>query len=117
MPDLFAYGTLLDERVQRAVFGRGVAGRPDHLAGHTRTVTRVGAGRYPNVAHTGRPTDLVAGAVLALSEDELRAADAYETAAYERRVVTLASGTAAWVYVAGTPGALAVAPSGHAEKP
>ena len=56
------------------------------------------------MAHTGRATDLVAGEILDLSEDDLRAADAYETSVDERRVVTLASGTSAWIYVAAPPG-------------
>lgn len=106
MPYLFAYGTLLDARIQRSVFGRPIDGRPDRLPGYVASVVRVdGASAYPNVAHTGRATDLVEGEVLNLSEDDLRAADAYETSAYERRVVALASGTSAWIYVADTPGA------------
>jgi len=33
MEQLFSYGTLRDEKVQRAVFGRTVAGRPDAIIG------------------------------------------------------------------------------------
>ena len=56
------------------------------------------------MAHTGRASDLVAGEILDLSEDDLRAAVAYETSVDERRVVTLASGTSTWIYVAAQPG-------------
>lgn len=102
MPLLFAYGTLLDEQVQRRVFGRSVAGRPDRVGGYASTFLHIGTRQYPNMVHTDLPTDDVAGQVLDISADELRAADAYETAAYARRVVTLGSGTSAWVYIATT---------------
>jgi hypothetical protein len=106
MPLLFAYGTLLDERVQRAVFGRRLDGRPDVLPGFVRVSAEFrdsrGAAppaRYPNVVPTGRETDRVPGRTFELTTDDLRAADAYETSAYVRRAVTLASGLAAWVYL------------------
>jgi gamma-glutamylcyclotransferase (GGCT)/AIG2-like uncharacterized protein YtfP len=107
MPLLFAYGTLLDEHVQRAVFGRHLEGRPDVLAGFVGAVAEFRAAdgslaRYPNIVQTSRPADTVPGRVFELSDDDLRAADGYETSAYERQRVTLASGTTAWVYVSGS---------------
>ena len=104
MPLLFAYGTLLDERVQRAVFGRRLHGRPDVLAGYVRAFVEVGDARYPNVVATGRTADVVPGEIFELTEDDLRAADVYETAAYTRPEVTLTSGLTAWVYVSGGRG-------------
>ncbi len=42
---------------------------------------------------------MVAGAVLAVTPDELRDSDRYEVAACRRQSITLASGTLAWAYV------------------
>jgi hypothetical protein len=106
MPLLFAYGTLLDARVQRAVFGRRLEGRPDVLPGFVRGSAEfrdphgpAPPARYPDIVPTGRETDRVPGQTFELGADDLRAADAYETSAYIRREVTLASGCAAWVYM------------------
>ena len=48
--------------------------------------------------HTGNPADRVDGTVYLLTPDELQAADAYETNAYIRIAVSLASGDPAFVY-------------------
>lgn len=102
MPLLFAYGSLLDHAVQQRVFGRRLDGTPDALSGVVRATLTVddgdARGSWPDLAATGRVADVVPGQVLTLSDAELAAADAYETAAYTRAVVTLASGTRAWVY-------------------
>ncbi|MEZ5415991.1 MAG: gamma-glutamylcyclotransferase family protein [Vicinamibacterales bacterium] len=101
MPRLFAYGTLLDPAVQQRVFGRQLDGTADALAGVVRATLAAGDGSgdaWPDLAVTGRPDDVVAGRLFKLSDAELAAADAYETAAYARTAVTLASGTRAWVY-------------------
>lgn len=102
MPQLFAYGTLLDPHVQARVFGRRLDGTPDALSGVVRATLTVAEGdargSWPDLASTGRADDVVNGQVLTLSDAELVAADAYETAAYTRDVVVLASGTRAWVY-------------------
>jgi len=98
---LFAYGTLLDRRVQRRVFGRTpatVAARLENWTVRRRAVR----GRYPGIAPArGRMT---LGRVLDLATGELRRADTYEDAPHlyrRRRVrVRLAGGTApCWVYV------------------
>lgn len=102
MPLLFAYGTLLDPAVQLRVFGRQLDGTPDMLIGVVRVTLTVDdddvRGSWPDLASTGRAEDVVPGQVLALSDTELAAADAYETSAYARGEVTLVSGTRAWVY-------------------
>lgn len=102
MPLLFAYGTLLDANVQQRVFGHQLDGIADALKGVVRTTLTVdegdSRGSWPDLASTGRAEDIVRGQVLTLSEADLAAADAYETAAYRRDLVTLASGTRAWVY-------------------
>ncbi len=102
MPLLFAYGTLLDAAVQQRLFGRQLDGIADALIGVVRTTLSVTdgdtRGSWPDLASTGRAGDVVLGQVLSLSDAELAAADAYETTAYTRAVVTLVSGTRAWVY-------------------
>jgi gamma-glutamylcyclotransferase (GGCT)/AIG2-like uncharacterized protein YtfP len=95
---LFAYGTLLDDAVQLAVFGRRIPGMLDALPGYVKTTVELEDEIYPNVARAddGR----VGGQVFRLSARELAHADAYETEAYARIQVTLESGKVAWLYVA-----------------
>lgn len=96
MPYLFAYGTLQQDDVQRATFGRPLQGQSDALVGFARTMVR----GHLNVAMTGRPEDRVEGLVYEVSEADLVAADRYEErASYARTIGTLASGQHAWVYV------------------
>ena len=105
---LFSYGTLQDEAVQLATFGRRLAGQKDALPGH-----RLGALTISNpevvdlsgievhlVAEpTGRVADAVDGVVFEITADELAAADKYESADYRRQRVKLVSGLDAWLYV------------------
>ena len=108
MPLLFSYGTLQDGDVQTATFGRVLHGERDELPGYVPALVRIAqpevaaaAGRthYDNVRESGREADRVRGTVFDITEAELAAADRYEEdAGYSRVVVTLASGTRAWVY-------------------
>ncbi|MFP3799566.1 gamma-glutamylcyclotransferase family protein [Paraburkholderia sp. SIMBA_027] len=110
---LFSYGTLQLEQVQLATFGRKLDGEADEMPGFSRTMLKIddaevvktsGKTHHPVVAYTGNPADRVAGAVFAITAQELAHADDYEVAAYRRDRVTLASGVSAWVYVdANTP--------------
>ena len=105
---LFTYGTLQDEAVQIATFGRSLAGRPAALVGYRLTMVRVedqdfvaasGAEMHRSLESTGEASDRVEGTVLTLTGEELRMADAYEPDGYERVLVTLESGIGAWVYL------------------
>ena len=100
---LFSYGTLQDEAVQLACFGRRLAGTPDALPGFEKSeIELLETGetrRYPIIAASDDPADPVAGQVLQLSRDELATADAYEGDDYARIQVRLVSGRRAWVYV------------------
>ena len=107
MPLLFSYGTLQQESVQLATFGRRLAGRPDELVGFAVSTQRVedpafvavsGKADHAIVRLTGRDDDRVAGTVLEVTEEELAMADAYEPTGWERLSGTLASGERAWVY-------------------
>ncbi|MEU4427043.1 gamma-glutamylcyclotransferase family protein [Actinoplanes sp. NPDC024001] len=109
MPLLFSYGTLRDPAVQRANFGRELAGRDDRILGfrldqveitdpHVLAVS--GRTHHPILIATGDPADAVAGSALQVTEDDLLRADEYEVDDYQRVEAPLASGEKAWVYVA-----------------
>jgi hypothetical protein len=109
MPRLFSYGTLQQEDVQIATFGRVLAGEPDELVGFAPSLVKiddphlaahVGRSHHANVTFDGERSHRVSGTVFEVTEAELAAADRYEeTAAYTRISVTLASGKPAWLYV------------------
>lgn len=96
---LFSYGTLQYEGVQRAVFGRKLAGRKDSLPGYHRAITDVGGVLYYNVEPSTYPEDAVSGTLSEITEQELAFADGYEKErGYRRTLVTLQSAVQAWVY-------------------
>ena len=109
LPLLFSYGTLQDERVQLATFGRRLDGRPDALVGYETSRVRIddpvevaatGLTHYQNAVPTTRAGATVSGTAFEVTDAELAVADGYERpAAYVRVAVVLASGTPAWVYV------------------
>ena len=109
MPLIFSYGTLQEEGVQRATFGRLLQGHPDELPGFERALVKIedpqvaaasGRTHHANVTFNGRPDSRVSGTVFEITDAELATADRYEQlAAYIRKAVTLASGKQAWVYV------------------
>jgi hypothetical protein len=105
---LFSYGTLRQENVQLASFGRILSGSPDALPGYASTmieitdpevVAKSGMKFHPMVVETGNLGDEVAGILFLITEAELAAADAYEVSDYKRVQVSLRSGRRAWVYV------------------
>ena len=107
MPLLFSYGTLQDESVQRATFGRTLRGEPDALVGFARDLFEVtdaafvaasGKAHHAIVRFTGRDDDRVPGTALEVTDEELARSDAYEPAGYARVRGRLASGREAWVY-------------------
>ena len=105
---LFSYGTLQQPEVQRATFGRLLDERPDALAGYRLAPLRItdpkvvatsGLEVHSIACPTGDPAHRVEGVVLTITPAELAAADRYETNAYDRVEVILASGASAFVYV------------------
>ena len=105
---LFSYGTLQQDDVQRATFGRLLDGAPDALPGYRHdwlTITdpevirTSGSNRHPIVAPSPDPADEVSGAVFQITHEELLAADSYEVSDYKRVLVRLKSGVDAWVYI------------------
>ena len=112
MPLLFSYGTLRDPAVQRANFGRELAGRDDRILGFRLELIEItdpgvvalsGLTHHPILIASGDPADTVDGTVLELTEDELLLADGYEVDDYRRVEAALASGETAWVYVGAQP--------------
>jgi len=104
---LFSYGTLQQERVQLAQFGRRLEGRADALPGWRTVMVEItdpgvlaksGETHHP-VVMPGQNDESVAGVVFEITAQELAAADAYEVADYKRIAAPLASGITAWVYV------------------
>jgi hypothetical protein len=110
---LFSYGTLQDEAVQIATFGRKLLGVPDTLPGFRQTRLRIqdpavvaasGEEYYRNVQFTGLDADCIEGVVFSVTRKELEQADQYELDAHYKRIrVKLKSGTQAWVYVGIAP--------------
>jgi gamma-glutamylcyclotransferase (GGCT)/AIG2-like uncharacterized protein YtfP len=105
---LFSYGTLQQENVQLASFGRHLDGTPDAMPGYRNSMLEItdpevirtsGKRFHPIVEPSGNAADEVAGTVFRITAAELAAADAYEVSDYKRILVRLKSGAEAWVYV------------------
>jgi gamma-glutamylcyclotransferase (GGCT)/AIG2-like uncharacterized protein YtfP len=105
---LFSYGTLQQENVQLASFGRRLDGTPDAMPGYRNSMLEItdpevirtsGKRFHPIVEPSGNAADEVAGTVFRITAAELAAADAYEVSDYKRILVRLKSGAEAWVYV------------------
>ncbi|WP_370663279.1 gamma-glutamylcyclotransferase family protein [Massilia mucilaginosa] len=106
MPLLFSYGSLQQEGVQLATFGRRLAGSADALVGFAQAIVQSedpefaatsGKTHHPIVRFSDNAEDRVQGTVFEVSEAELVDADAYEADACKRIVATLASGAQAWI--------------------
>lgn len=105
---LFSYGTLQQEAVQLAAFGRRFEGTPDRLIGYKLVMVQVhdqdfiaksGASQHRNLQYTGHTSDTIEGTVFSVTGKELEQADAYEPFDYKRLQVKLKSGLDAWIYV------------------
>jgi gamma-glutamylcyclotransferase (GGCT)/AIG2-like uncharacterized protein YtfP len=106
---LFSYGTLQQENVQLATFGRRLQGRADILPGYALSPVRItdphviatsGKDVHTIARWTGDPDDRIAGSVFEISQEELDAADRYEVGDYARISARLESGDEAFLYVA-----------------
>ena len=105
---LFSYGTLREESVQRATFGRKLEGEADSLMGYSLRMIQIldeefvatsGTADHRNLVFTGQISDCVDGIMFNVTKMELELADAYEPEGYERVQVQLKSGATAWVYL------------------
>ena len=107
MEKRFSYGTLQQPDVQMATFGRVFAGVADTLLGYRVTTVKIadaqaialsGKEYHPMLVYTGYPSDKISGMVFELTSEELLQADAYEDAAYVRKLGPMLSGGQAWIY-------------------
>lgn len=104
---LFSYGTLQQEGVQIASFGRALKGKADALPGWRREMVEIidcevfclSGERFHPILVPGSAEDEIAGMVFEISEEELKRADDYEVADYKRIAARLKSGLEAFVYV------------------
>lgn len=105
---LFSYGTLQQEGVQLATFGRLLEGRADALPGYAtvpfeitdpEVIATSGKTFHTMARPSGNPADEVPGVVFRITPAELAAADTYEVSDYKRISVRLKSGLEAFVYV------------------
>ena len=95
--NLFVYGTLMDSKVQKSVFGRITKGIPDILERYRKSEIEIGKKKYPAIVLD--KDNFVEGLVISIIPIELKLIDKYETDAYKREQVVLKSGKTAWVYV------------------
>jgi hypothetical protein len=105
---LFSYGTLRDEAVQLANFGRLLSGSVDSMPGFSTSLIPIrdagvvatsGKTHHSIAVRSNHPGDEVMGVVFDITSDELAAADRYEVPEYTRVMVALKSGVQAWAYV------------------
>jgi hypothetical protein len=108
MENLFSYGTLQLEAVQKSTFNRILNGSPDAILGYKMSMLEItdpgviatsGKTHHPIISYTGQSTDSVEGTVFKVTPDELLQADRYEVSDYQRVQVPLRSGGQTWVYV------------------
>jgi hypothetical protein len=109
MPLIFAYGSLQQEDVQVATFGRRLGGGADELLGFERSLVRIedpeiaarlGKTHHANVTYNGNDASRVPGMAFEITDAEIAGVDAYEAEfSYTRVAATLASGRRVWVYV------------------
>ena len=106
---LFSYGTLQQEDVQVASFGRLLEGRADALPGYATSLLEIkdaevvktsGKTHHLIARSSGNAGDELSGTVFRITAAELAAADTYEVSDYTRVAVRLKSGLEAFVYVA-----------------
>jgi Gamma-glutamyl cyclotransferase, AIG2-like len=106
---LFSYGTLQEEEVQFALFGRSLTGFSDMLIGYEISPIEITDEAFLSRGEETEQLTLVPsrdkqgkieGTVFEVSEDELFLAEKYEPHNYKRIKVRLESGKQAWVYLA-----------------
>lgn len=108
---LFSYGTLQQEDVQLATFGRRLEGQHDELPGFAPSTVKIedpqvaaalGKTHHANASFTGSDRSRVRGMAFEVTDAELARVDEYEAPfRYARVTARLASGRDAWVYVHG----------------
>lgn len=108
MHQLFSYGTLQIENVQRDTFGRILVGKKDIIRAYSiqnlkitdkAVIQSSGTDIHPILVYTGNQKDSVEGMIFKITIEELIQADKYEVDDYQRQELTFESGKRAYVYV------------------
>ncbi len=104
METIFTYGTLQNEGVQLAIFGRILNGVPEVLTGYAKMEIWIQEENqksisYPIIKKTDEKNARIEGVLFEITERELHLADDYETAKYQRIYLSFDSGKKGWVYV------------------
>lgn len=94
---LFAYGKLMEPSIPMMLIGREVKSVPDVLRGYRKSRISIDSEPYFAIVKSSRGE--VKGVVFPITRSELAIFDEYETKAYKRKKVALASGRRAWAYV------------------
>lgn len=95
--DVFIYGTIRSEDVQRELFGRTVHGQPDSVSGYKLLNNIVIDGeRYPYLSP--EKNGIVYGVRIKLSTEELVALDVFEASEYTRKEIVTDGGHTAYAY-------------------
>ncbi len=97
MVNLFVYGTLRNNKVQKEVIGRVIKSIKDCLNGYKKSTIKIEGEYYSALIQSSSST--LEGLVLSINAEELKKIDKYETNAYKRKRVVLGSGKKAWVYL------------------
>ena len=106
--NLFSYGTLKYESVQKSTFGRNLEGEEDILPNYCLkkiqitdpdVIAKSGEEFHSIIHNSKNAQDQIPGIVFKISLEELAQADQYEVDDYKRIQVKLSSGAFAWVYV------------------
>ena len=104
MENLFAYGSLREEEVQKTVFGRILKGVPEKLSGYAVKQIEIeeefGIETYPIIVPSEDNEDAIHGIVYELTLEELQLSDTYEGNSYTRIEVPLQSKQMVWAYSA-----------------
>ena len=95
---LFVYGTLLDEKIRRAVLGRPAPLTPGKLQGFSMSSLTIDGTAYPVLVEDPSSNETIEGGYFEITDQELEKTDAYETSVYSRKQVLLKDGVKAWVY-------------------
>jgi gamma-glutamylcyclotransferase (GGCT)/AIG2-like uncharacterized protein YtfP len=96
MDKIFVYGTLQDPEVQKHILGRARPLQDDVLKGYRKGNIEInGRSYFIAIPEAGSQIE---GKVIEASPKEILLMDEYETKAYKRIKVKLASGQRAWLY-------------------
>jgi len=97
--NLFVYGTLINQEIQKEALGKTFEMVDDSLVGWKKSMVQIEGETYPILEKSKNRFDIIFGKVFEITEEDLKKIDKYETDEYRRIQVSLSSGEVAWVYV------------------